>query len=301
MSEREPPTRPRVARAEFRGELLERARARGCATGASAKHAATSAVALLDVAARFRAQVAERLDRAGDKTLAAACSTGWRCAARPRNPARMPVVFKLADTARDAGARAEAGAAAGRRRRRQRGVRNRNRRDARARHARLLVGVDAGEDAYFLPPPGLSSLDPLEPLPERWRVKSFADAGADACAARSGAGPRARTCCSRWAAGNSAYSPWKATWSPSIRRWMRGGIAAGSIVTKVTRFDPFGTAVRNQQEHVVYLGDDDLFNLEAASVLQIRGTGQKLSNATWEYFGKSADRRYAHLARAAQG
>ena len=43
---------------------------------------------------------------------------------------------------------------------------------------KLLVGVDADNDAFYLPPPGLASLAPLEPLPTQWQLKSFASAGA---------------------------------------------------------------------------------------------------------------------------
>ena len=42
-----------------------------------------------------------------------------------------------------------------------------------------LVGVDAAKDAFYLPPPGLSDLKPLDPLPTQWRLKSFAAAGAN--------------------------------------------------------------------------------------------------------------------------
>ena len=82
--------------------------------------------ALLEVAARFSSEVAERLDGAGEKMRRGFLD--WLAVrGEAARPARMPVVFKLADTAHEAGARRSAGAAAGRRRRRARGLRNRER------------------------------------------------------------------------------------------------------------------------------------------------------------------------------
>ena len=68
-----------------------------------------------------------------------------------------------------------------------------------------------------------------------------------------------------------------------------GGLALPMEATRVASFDPFGGAAHNQQRHIVYLGDKDLFNLEEAAVLEILGTHGKLSGATWEFFGKGAN------------
>ena len=41
-----------------------------------------------------------------------------------------------------------------------------------------MVAIDTSGDAWYLPPPGISSLDPLEPRPDLWSLKNFADSGA---------------------------------------------------------------------------------------------------------------------------
>src|SRR4029450_3307432 len=94
-------------------------------------------------------------------------------------PARMPVVFKLADAARQAvlasaPVRLQADAAGT-------PVVFETDKDVRVVPGRLavVVGVDADQDAFYLPPPGLSDLKPLEPLPTQWQLKTFAAAGAN--------------------------------------------------------------------------------------------------------------------------
>jgi len=84
---------------EFRGELLTRARAwlRGWSLEEATGDFGT---ALLDVAARFSSQVAERLDRAGEK-LSLGLLDWLAIRGKAAKPARMPVALKLADTARD--------------------------------------------------------------------------------------------------------------------------------------------------------------------------------------------------------
>src|SRR5712671_1844536 len=57
--------------------------------------------ALLKVAARFTSEVAERLDRAGEKSQLGFLD--WLAVAtEAARPSRLPVVFKLGDSAREA-------------------------------------------------------------------------------------------------------------------------------------------------------------------------------------------------------
>ena len=90
----------------------------------------------------------------------------------------MPVVFKLADTASEAvlasaPVRMQADAAGT-------PVVFETVKDVRVLPGRLeiVVAVDADHDAFYLPPPGLADLQPLEPLPTRWQLKGVAAAGA---------------------------------------------------------------------------------------------------------------------------
>ena len=52
-----------------------------------------------------------------------------------------------------------------------------------------------------------------------------------------------------------------------VTGFVDGELDAGTVLRKVTAFAPFDGAARNQQEHVLYLGDLDALNVEAAATL----------------------------------
>lgn len=63
-------------------------------------------------------------------------------------------------------------------------------------------------------------------------------------------------------------------------------------VKKVTSFEPFKE--KNLQEHILYLGHNDLFNVQSAIILNIHftpgGVGKTLEIPTkWQYYGKNKD------------
>ena len=283
MSERETPRLDQRRAADFRAELTTRARAwiRDWSLDDSPGDFGT---ALMDVAARFSAQVAERLDRASEK-LSLGLLDWLAVRGKAAKPARMPVAFKLADTARapvlarkPVRLQADVDGAA---------VVFETETDVHLVPGTLqmLVGTDAAKDGYYLAPPGLTSLDPIEPLPTQWRVKSFADTGATHVQLDPALGIVPEMLL---ALGGRQYrvvtvTADLVTLDPPLAT---GGIAENAVVDKVASFDPFGSAVRNQQQHFVYLGDKDLFNIEAAAVLEIQGAGAQLTAATWEFFGK---------------
>jgi hypothetical protein len=241
--------------------------------------------ALLAIAARFSSEVAERLDGAGEKMKRGFLD--WLAirglAARP---ARMPVVFKLADSA-------QGPVAAEHPVRLQVGVQDvsvvfETQTDLDIIPGRLdaVVGADPAADAFYLPPPGLSDLGPPTPVPAQWQLKSFAAPGSTtlqldpALALAAGmlieiAGQQYRIA-----------APPKddlITIDPPVPAG--DGFGSGTAVDPVATFVPFEKA-RNQQNHVLYLGDEDLLNIEAGCTLDVIG-GQNLgSDATWEYFGK---------------
>jgi hypothetical protein len=270
---------------DFRDELMERARAwvRDWNVGEAAGGFGD---ALLDVAARFSAQVAERLDRAGEK-LSLGLLDWLALRGKAARPARMPVAFRLADNAIEpvlaqhpVRLQADVDGAT---------VVFETESDVKLVPGRLelLVAVDAPQDRYFLPPGGLSSLDPLEPLPTQWRTKAFAGAGATHIQLDPPLGLTPDTLID---IGGRQYrvdtvDGGLVKLDPVVDAV--GGIEPNSPVRKVTSFDPFGTAVRNQQRHYLFLGDDDLFNIDAAAVLEIGGADTRLADATWEYFGKA--------------
>lgn len=267
---------------EFSAELQERARAWipewGLADGER-----DFGRALLEIAARFNSEVAERLDGAGEKMRRGFLD--WLAVRREAaRPARMPVVFKLADTAQEAvlasaPVRMQADADGT-------PVVFETEMDVRIVPGRLdvVVGVDADQDAFYLPPPGLSDLNPPEPLPTQWRLKSFAAAGATKLQLDPETGLADEMIIE---AGGAQYridhvDNAIVTIDPALD----SDLAESTTVRKVVSFAPFGSAARNRQEHALYLGHMDILNIKAAATIDVVGASALGSGITWQYWGK---------------
>lgn len=281
-----PPRPPRfeTRRAkELEAELVERARAWIPAWGMD-DDKRDFGRALLQVAARFGSEVAERLDRAGEKVRLGLLD--WLAVqGEAARPARLPVVFKLTDSAREAKPataltrlQVEAAGAS---------VILETETDVLVlpRGLQAVVGVDGASDAFFLPPPGLSSLAPLEPLPTQWQLKSFASGGATNLQLdpEQGLAPEMIV-----EIGGNQYRITQVnkdivTLDPPLAE----DHAAQSVVTKVTAFVPFDGAAYNRQEHALYIGHKELFDIEAAATIEITGARQ-LAGVAWHYWGKRA-------------
>ena len=265
---------------EFEAELLERARA-WLPTWALTEDAPDFGRALLKIAARFNSEVAERLDRGGEKLQRGFLD--WLAvrgiAARP---ARMPVVLKLADNAPDPVLAAAP-------------VRMQADTDTvpvvfeteadvclLPGELKSVVGVDADRDAFYLPPPGLSDLKPLDPLPMQWQLKSFAAAGATKLQLDPDTGLDADMILEVLGAQYTIVQVDKdiVTIMPPLAQ----GLSGGQVVTKVSAFAPFDEPAQNWQEHALYLGDSDLLNIEAAAQIEVvnaKGIGEGVS---WQYW-----------------
>lgn len=271
----------------FRKELLERARL--WIPSWSAPNAEPDfASALLHVAARFNAEVAERLDRGGDK-MARGFLDWLAVRGQAAVAARVPVVFKLAEKApavdAPAPVRLQADAAGT-------AVVLETETDVRLITGELamVVGADAAADAYYLPPPGLSSLAALEPLPTQWRVMSLAAAesttlqldpalGLDKEMLIEGDGKHFRIVDVRQDL---------VTIEPGVPP---GSLFArpGGMVRKVATFAPFDGASRNRQTHELYLGHTDLLNLAAGAEIEVGGSAAFGQDIGWSYWGKAGD------------
>jgi len=272
---------PRRA-SRFEVELQERARA-WLPSWAFADAEGDVAQALLRVAARFSAEVAERLDRAGEK-LRRGFLDWLATRGEAARPARVPVVFKLAATARRA-VFAEApvrlqGDAAGT------PVILETETDVRLVPGRLdaMVGADADGDAFYLPPPGLSSLDPLEGLPTQWRLKAFAAAGVRTLQLdpELGLAPGIIVEAGGKQYRMQAVDKGIATVDPPLDE----DVPSGASVRKVTTFAPFDGA-RTGQEHALYLGHPELLDIEAATTLEVVGAQGLRADVAWQYWGKN--------------
>lgn len=266
---------------QFAAELHERARAWipswGLADGER-----DFGRALLQIAARFSSEVAERLDDAGEKMRRGFLD--WLAVrGEAARPARVPVVFKLADNARDA---VLASAPV----RLQVDVESTSvvletETDVQLVPGRLelVVGADADVDAFYLPPPGLSSLGPLEPVPTRWRAKSFASAGGNQLQLDPELGLALEMIIE---VGGQQYRIVQADKGiVSVDPPLTQNVTELSVVSKVAAFAPFYGPARNRQEHALYLGHKELFDIEAAATIEVVGAKQ-LPNVTWQYWGK---------------
>jgi hypothetical protein len=246
--------------------------------------------ALLEVAARFGSEVAERLDGAGDKMRRGFLD--WLAVrGEAARPARVPVVFKLIDAARDAvlatapvRMQAEAKSAGGT----GTSVVFETETDVRLLPGRLqvVVGADAKGDAFYLPPPGLSDLEPMAPLPTRWRLKSFAAAGTTTLQVDPAVGLQEGTLVAIDGAQYRVAAPPNHDLVAVEPPVPAGGFADGTPVTKVTTFLAFDGA-RNQQNHVLYLGHPDLFDIEAQATIDVLGGELLGDGVVWEYWGRS--------------
>jgi hypothetical protein len=279
-----PPRPPRVEtrRAkELEAELFERARAWIPSWGLDDDERDFGR-ALLKIAARFGSEVAERLDRAGEKTRLGFLD--WLAVqGEAARPARLPVVFKLTDSAREAkpatvATRLQVEAAGT-------SVILETETEVLVlpRGLQALVGVDGATDAFFLAPPGLTSLAPLEPLPAQWQLKSFASNGATRLQLdpEQGLAPGMLV-----ELGGRQYRITEVNQDiVTLDPPLAGDYAEQSVLTKVTALAPFDGAAHNRQEHALYIGHKELFDIEAAATIEITGA-RALAGMAWHYWGK---------------
>jgi hypothetical protein len=280
MSAPAPPPIEKRRQKQFESELIERARA-WIPQWVLAEDEPDFGGALLKIAARFSSEVAERLDRGGEKMQRGFLD--WLAVrGAAARAARMPVVLKLADSALDpvlaiAPVRLQAdteGAPVffetvsdvfllpGQR--------------------QAVVACDGTSDAFYLPPPGLNDLKPLEPLPTQWRLKSFAAAEATKIQLDPDTGLVQDMIVE--AAGKQYRITAAEKDIVSIEPPLGEGLNEGQVVNKVTTFAPFDGAAHNWQEHALYLGDADLLNIEAEAKIEIVGAKGIGDDVAWQYW-----------------
>ena len=281
-----PPRAPKLDErrgAEFETELQERARAWipewGLADGDR-----DFGRALLEIAARFNSEVAEHLDNVGEKMRRGFLD--WLAVrGEAARPSRMPVAFKLADAAQEAvlargPVRMQVDAEGT-------PVVFETEKDLRVVPGQLdvVVGVDANKDEFFLPPPGLSDLLPLEPAPTQWVLKSFVSAGATKLQLDPDSGLAPEMIVE--AAGRQYRIVKVDNEIVTIEPGLAAELPQSSIVRKVTAFAPFDGIAINRQEHALYLGHMEVLNIEAAATIEIVGATTLRTGVTWQYWGKA--------------
>jgi hypothetical protein len=283
MKARQAPPIDKRRTAQFSAELQERART-WIPGWSFADVEGDFGLALLEIAARFNSEVTERLDRAGDKMQRGFLD--WLAVrGEAARPARMPVVFKLTDAARQAvfaPAPVRLQAVAG-----DTPVIFETEKDVRVVPGRLdvVVGVDAAQDAFYLPPPGLSDLKPLEQLPAQWQLKSFAAAGATKLQLDPAAGLAPEMIVE--AGGRQYRITAEDSGIVTIEPRLDAELQANTMVRKVVTFAPFDGITRNRQEHALYLGHMDLLNIEASAIIDVIGASTLQTGIKWQYWGKA--------------
>jgi len=277
-----PPPFDRRRTADFKAELRARARAWVPEWGVTDDEPDFGR-ALLEIAARFSSDVAERLDLAGDKMRRGFLD--WLAVrGKAARPARVPVVFKLTNSAKqDADAlppvrlQADADGTS---------VVFETEKDLRIIRGTLdlVVGVDAGADAFYRPAPGLSDLQPIDPVPTQWALKSFAATGGTKLQLdpETGLAPELLIQIAKQQYRIVSASQGIVTIDPPLD----GDLNPGTRVDKVMAFAPFDGSARNRQAHALYLGHMDVLNIEAAATIDVVGASVLGEGFTWQYWGK---------------
>lgn len=264
---------------EFRQLLLERAQ-RWIPEWSAAGDQTDFAHALLAVAARYQAEVAERLDRSADK-MALGFLDWLAVRGQAAIPARMPVVLQLAANASAVIAPAPVQLMAD-----AMGTpvtfETQHEVHLQPGQLQMVVAADSSADAYYLPPPGLSGSS----LPAAWRLLSVAAAGARTLQLDPALGlePQMLLAIGGRQYRITAVNDDLVTIDPPFSGSAEDG-AQQAIVRKVVAFDPFAAGALNRQVHALYLGHPDLLNIESAATIVVSGLEQLGTDVKWHYWG----------------
>ncbi len=297
MIKPKPPQVEKRRRIELRDELVQRARA-WLPEWRPRDVSADFLNALLEVAARLGSEVTQRLDRIPEKNFRGFLDwLGVR--GKAGKAARLPVVFTMA-------ARSEPVLAPSRVQLQATGgllpVTFETERELQIIPGTLsdLVGVDAPNDAFYLPPTKLLALESPKAIPSEWIVKSAASVGSkqlqlepelglDALPTLFHEKSRQHYRVTKAEGGIVTIEPpWGEieTKAGAETPGTAEALEAGERLTRYSAYDPFGPAERNRQEHLLYLGSEALLNLKADAEITIV-SGAALEGAEWRYWGKT--------------
>jgi hypothetical protein len=155
---------------------------------------------------------------------------------------------------------------------------------------KALFAVDG--DKIFQPPPGLFDPTIQVPPPITRRLKSTASAGATQLQVSSALGLAPDMLIG---VGGQQYRINEIKGDlVSIEPPLKAEAAADAEIKEIRSFAPFGAnpepiaAPHDWQEHVLYIADDDLLNIEAAAEIAVQ-PGKLVEIAQWFYWGKKND------------
>jgi hypothetical protein len=268
---------------QFFAELRDRARAWIPSWG-FADNEGDFGGALLQIAARFNSEVAQRLDRAGEKMRRGFLD--WLAVrGEAAHPSRMPVVFKLSDTATDAvlakaPVQMQAPTA-------NASVVFETETDINILPGSLQTVVAVNGDALYLPPPGLSDLQPLSAVATEWQLKSFAAAGSTKLQLEPDAGLDAGMIVSVAGTQYTIVDPGNGI--AKIDPPLTADLTSPATIRKVSAFAPFDPGVHNAQQHALYVGHTDVLNIDAEATIDVVGAGALADGVQWEFWGTLND------------
>ena len=285
--------------AELHAELVTRARSWIPAWHTSGE-AADFGSALLRIAARFGAEVTERLDRVPAK--AGLDLLDWlHITGLPGQAARMPVVLRMADSSTD-------GVDVPARIRLQADVGDASVAFETTDAVRLvpspiaqMVAVDSERDAIYYPAPNVLSQDAPAAGPQAWQLQSFAPWRArmlqltPAIGLAAGtivlAGGREYSIVAPPSGGLTAIEPplenGGGETPDTAQARAADGLGPTTPVLAVRHFTPFGGSARDQQEHGLYIGDANALNLTAPARIGLSDPALPGADLSWAYWGKT--------------
>ena len=273
-------------RKELQEELLTRARA--WLRDWHPRDEGDFAVALLKIAARIESEVTQRLDRAPEKTFLAFLD--WLgVKGKPGLAARLPVVFTMTPGSEpvDAPARVQLQVNSA-----DTPVNFETENPLRILPGELdtLVAADPAKDKFFLPPPGLFTLEAPAQVPTVWTVRSPAALAATSLQLDPAAGLDAGI-----TIGDPDERMYRVTGVNgaivTIEPPLESALDTGVIVRRLDTFNPFGDLERNRQEHALYIGASDALSIEAEATIGIKNGASIPPDAKWWYSGKPSPAR----------
>jgi hypothetical protein len=254
------------------------------------------ATALFKIAARLESEVTQRLDRVPVKAFYAFLD--WLgVKGKPGRAARLPVVFTMipGSTAIDAPERVQLQINTG-----DTPTKFETERALRILPGALtsIVAVDPASDAFYLPPPGVFTLDAPKPLPSVWHLVSDAPVGSATMQLDppSGldvgltlvdpAGQEYRITAVQGAI--VTIEPPVGTIESKAGATPPAGapIVAGTSMARLDLFTPFSATERNRQQHELLIGADGALNIDAPAWIALEGGATLSSDVQWYYSGK---------------
>ena len=244
---------------------------------------------ILKIAARLSSEVTQRLDKVPNKNHRAFLDwLGVRGSST--RAARMPVVFNLTQQTLDASlapARSRLQGLTG-----DKPVSFETEQTISVQPGRLsaIVATDTNVDGLYFPTPSLLNQPPPQGAPSAWISKGDAPVGAMSLQLDPPLGlmPHELLLIGGKEYGIIEVKNDIVTLDRPLEASIDSidGVPAKTKVRSVMTFEPFTSAVQSSQEHLLYLGETDLLNLDKVATIDVLGAELLPADTEWSYWGK---------------